>query len=232
LLAGIAIEAAQCNLPAQSCAADAPFQQRNRPVARRLRTLIKAKLSGLLDRAEDPGATLDYGYVRQMEQLTGLRNAILELVTAKKRLERQAEQRRADIARLEAGARRALELGNEELAQRAIARKQSIAAELVALVGEVSDLEAQQAKMIASERANRGRLKRVGTQTEVVKATYSAAQAQLAAGESAAELSAQLADVGSATRRIQEQVDEITVRASALEELQREGLLDMPGEIE
>jgi phage shock protein A len=201
-------------------------------VARRLRTLIKAKLSGLLDRAEDPSATLDYGYVRQMEQLTGLRNAILELVTAKKRLERQAEQRRADVARLEAGARRALELGNEELARRAIERKQSITAELIALVGEVSDLEAQQAKMIASERANRGRLDQVRTQKEVVKATYSAAQAQLAAGESAAELSAQLVDVGSATRRIQDQVDEISVRASALEELQRAGLLDMPGEME
>ena len=201
-------------------------------MARRLRTLIKAKLSGLFDRAEDPSATLDYGYVRQMEQLTGLRNAILELVTAKKRLERQAEQRRADVARLEAGARRALELGDEELARRAIERKQSITAELIALVGEVSDLEAQQAKMIASERANRGRLDRVRTQKEVVKATYSAAQAQLAAGESAAELSAQLGDVGSATRRIQDQVDEISVRASALEELQRAGLLDMPGEME
>ena len=201
-------------------------------MARRLRTLIKTKLSGLFDRAEDPSATLDYGYVRQMEQLTGLRNAILELVTAKKRLERQAEQRRADVARLEAGARRALELGDEELARRAIERKQSITAELIALVGEVSDLEAQQAKMIASERANRGRLDRVRTQKEVVKATYSAAQAQLAAGESAAELSAQLADVGSATRRIQDQVDEISVRASALEELQRAGLLDMPGEMD
>jgi phage shock protein A len=201
-------------------------------VAGRLRNLIRAKLSGLLDRAEDPGATLDYGYSRQMEQLTGLRNAILELVTAKKRLERQAEQRRADIARLDAGARRALELGDEELARRAIERKQSIVAELVALVGEVSDLEAQQAKMIASERADRGRLKRVGTQKEVVKATYSAAQAQLAAAESAAEFSAQLTDVGSATRRIQDQVDEISVRASALEELQRAGLLDMPGEME
>jgi phage shock protein A len=201
-------------------------------VARRLRTLIRAKLSGLLDRADDPGASLDYGYVRQMEQLTGLRNAILELVTAKKRLERQAEQRRADVARLEAGARRALELGNEELARRAIERKQSIVAELMTLVGEVSDLEAQQAKMIASERANRGRLSQVRTQKEVVKATYSAAQAQLAAGESAADLSAQLADVGSATRRIQEQVDEISVRASALEELERAGLLDMPGEMD
>jgi phage shock protein A len=199
-------------------------------VGRRLRTLITAKLSGLLDRAEDPGATLDYGYVRQMEELTGLRNAILELVTAKKRLERQAELRRADLARLEAGARRALELGHEELARRVIERKQSVTAELVALVGEVSDLEAQQAKMIASERANRGRLDRVRTQKEVVKATYSAAQAQLAAGESAAELSEQLSEVGSATRRMQDHVDEISVRASALEELQRAGLLDTPGE--
>jgi phage shock protein A len=153
-------------------------------------------------------------------------------VTAKKRLERRAEHRRADLARLDAGARRALELGNEQLAQLALERKQAIAAELVHLVGEVADLEAQQAKMVASERATRGRLERFRAQKEVVKATYSAAQAQLAASESAAELSAQLADIGSATRRTQDQIDEISVRASALEELERAGLLDMPGEWE
>jgi phage shock protein A len=200
-------------------------------VATRLSILIKAKLSRLLDRAEDPRETLDYGYERQAEQLTGLRNAILELVTAKKRLERQAEHRRADLARLEAGARRALELGDSELARRAVERKQSVAAELIGLVGQVADLEAQQAKMVASERAIRGRLERFRVQKEVVKATYSAAQAQLAAGESAADISAQLADIGSATRRMQDQVDEISIRASALEELERAGLLDMPGEL-
>ena len=84
--------------------------------------------------------------------------------------------------------------------------------------------------MVASERATRGRLERFRVQKEVVKATYSAAQAQLAASESAAELSAQLGDIGSATRRAQDQIDEISVRASALEELERAGLLDMPGE--
>jgi phage shock protein A len=199
-------------------------------VATRLSILIKAKLSRLFDRVEDPGETLDYGYERQAEQLTGLRNSILELVTAKKRLERHAEHRRADLARLDAGARRALELGNEELAQLAIERKQTIAAELIQLVGQVADLEAQQARMVASERATRGRLERFRVQKEVVKATYSAAQAQLAASESAAELSAQLADIGSATRRTQDQIDEISVRASALEELERAGLLDTPGE--
>ena len=201
-------------------------------MATRLSILIKAKLSRLFDRVEDPRETLDYGYERQTEQLTGLRNAILELVTAKKRLERRVEHRRADLARLDAGARRALELGNEELAQLALARKQTIAAELIQLVGQVSDLEAQQAKMVASERATRDRLERFRVQKEVVKATYSAAQAQLAASESAAELSAQLAEIGSATRRAQDQIDEISVRASALEELERAGLLDMPGEWE
>ncbi|MDQ6732399.1 MAG: PspA/IM30 family protein [Actinomycetota bacterium] len=201
-------------------------------MATRLSILIRAKLSRRLDRAENPGAAFDYSYARQAEQLTGLRNAILELVTAKKRLERQAEHRRADIARLNAGARRALALGDAELARRAIERKRSIAAEFVELVGQVADLETQQAKMVASERANRGRLERFRTQKEVVKATYSAAQAQLAAGESAAELSAQLADVSSQTRRMQDQVDEISVRASALEELERAGLLEMPDELE
>jgi phage shock protein A len=207
-----------------------PHSDKDRLVATRLTILIKAKLSRLLDRAEDPRETLDYGYAGQMEQLTGLRNSILELVTAKKRLERQADQRRADLARLDAGARRALELGREELAERAVQRKQSIAVELVELVGHIADLEAQQANMVASERAARRRLDRFRTQKEVISASYSAAQAQLAAGESAAELSAQLSDMSSATRRVQDQVDEISVRASALEELERAGLLDMPGE--
>jgi hypothetical protein len=38
-------------------------------------------------------------------------------------------------------------------------------------------------------------------------------------------------DMGAATRRVQDQVDEISVRASALEELERAGLLETPGEL-
>ncbi len=120
-------------------------------------------------------------------------------------------------------------LENKELARRAIERKQSIVAELIALVGEVSDREAQQAKMITSERANRGRLERVGTQKKIVKATYSAAQAQLAAGESAAELSVQLADVGSAARRLRTRsTRSVCGRARSRSSSAR--LLDMPGD--
>src|SRR5205807_2704078 len=36
-------------------------------LAGRMSTVIKAKISKLLDRAEDPGETLDYGYQKQIE---------------------------------------------------------------------------------------------------------------------------------------------------------------------
>ena len=35
----------------------------------RMSTVIKAKISHLLDRAEDPAETLDYSYEKQLEQL-------------------------------------------------------------------------------------------------------------------------------------------------------------------
>ncbi len=38
-------------------------------VSGRMSTVIEAKISHLLDRAEDPAETLDYSYEKQLEQL-------------------------------------------------------------------------------------------------------------------------------------------------------------------
>ena len=38
-------------------------------LAGRMSTVIKAKVSRMLDRAEDPSETLDYGYQKQVELL-------------------------------------------------------------------------------------------------------------------------------------------------------------------
>ena len=52
----------------------------------RMSTVIKAKISRLLDRAEDPGETLDYSYQKQLESLQNVKKGIADVVTAKKRL--------------------------------------------------------------------------------------------------------------------------------------------------
>ena len=53
----------------------------------RMSTVVKAKVSKLLDRAEDPAETLDYSYQRQVEQLQKVKKGIIDVVTAKKRLQ-------------------------------------------------------------------------------------------------------------------------------------------------
>jgi phage shock protein A len=195
----------------------------------RLRNVIRAKLSRFLDRVEDPIDTLDLSYTRQAEQLAGLRSALIDLVIAKKRIARQCESRRADLMRLEAGARRALEAGDEKLARRALERRESVADELDSLGQQVDALETQQVEMVAAERAARTKLARFRTEKEVAKARYSAAKASVEAGEGAAGISGQLGDVGMATQHLLDQVDELRVRAGALEELERDGTLEMPG---
>ena len=55
----------------------------------RMSTVVKAKVSKLLDRAEDPAETLDYSYQKQVEQLQNVKKGIADVVTAKKRLQMQ-----------------------------------------------------------------------------------------------------------------------------------------------
>jgi phage shock protein A len=190
---------------------------------KRLRIIFKAKLSRLFDRVEDPSEILDYSYARQVEQLASLRRAVADLVTAKKRIQYQSESRQAEISRLEAGARQALQAGDEQLARRALERKQFISDELAGLDQQVAQLESQQAQMVSSERAIREKIERFRSQKELTKAQYSAAKASVAVGEAAAGLSAEFADISMATGRILDKVENMKARAGAMEELERAG---------
>src|ERR687890_1995259 len=55
-------------------------------------TVIKAKISKLLDRAEDPSETLEYSYQKQMELLQNVKKGLADVVTAKKRLQLESQQ--------------------------------------------------------------------------------------------------------------------------------------------
>ena len=61
-------------------------------LAGRMSTVVKSKISRLLDRAEDPGETLDYGYQKQVELLQNVKKGIADVVTSKKRLQMQSKK--------------------------------------------------------------------------------------------------------------------------------------------
>jgi len=90
----------------------------------RMSTVVKAKISKLLDRAEDPAETLEYSYQKQIEQLQNVKKGVADVVTAKKRLQLQEETYRAQVVKLDTQARQALAAGQEDLARIALERKE------------------------------------------------------------------------------------------------------------
>jgi phage shock protein A len=192
---------------------------------KRLKLSLKAKLSRLLDRAEDPGEMLDYSYDLHVEQLYGMRNDIADLATAKKRVARLRDSRQGQFLKLQASARTALEFGREDLARQALERKRLVGQELVGLNQQVSELELQQAQLVARGREARARLEHFRASKEVTKAQYAAARAQLAISNTVAGFSSQLREVGLRIERTNHEVEEMNLQADVREELERTGVL-------
>ena len=192
----------------------------------RTATIVKAKFSKLLDRAEDPGETLDYSYEKQLELLQNVKRGIADVVTAKKRLELQEQQLQQSLVKLDSQAREALAAGREDLARQALERKSGLQQQLQSLDQQTQQLQQQQEKLVASEKQLSAKIESFRTQKEVIKAQYSAAEAQVKIGEAATGIGEQMADTGLAIQRARDKTEEMQARASAVDELIESGTLD------
>ena len=148
----------------------------------RLSLIFKSKFSKALDRAENPNETLDYSYEEQLRQLQNVKRGIADVTTAKKRLEMQYTTMQQQVDKLDGQARKALEANREDLAREALTRKTAAESQLQGIMEQGQQLEAQQQKLIEGERALQTKVEQFRTQKEVIKAQYSAAEAQVKIG--------------------------------------------------
>lgn len=192
----------------------------------RFTTVIKAKINKLLDKAEDPGETLDYSYQKQLESLQGVKKGIADVVTAKKRLQMQSEKLEQSVVKLDTQARQALGQGNEDLARVALERKNVAQTELQSLDQQVTELEGQQQKLIDSEQKLRTKIESFRTKKEVIKAQYNAAEAQVRISEAATGVGEEMADVGLAMQRAVDKTEQMRARADAVGELEAAGTFE------
>ena len=192
----------------------------------RASTVIKARISKLLDRAEDPSITLDYSYEKQLEMLQKVKKGIADVVTAKKRLELQSQKLEQEVVKLEGQARQALAQNREDLARAALERKALAQQQLQGLDQQAAGLEAQQEKLIESEKRLSTKVEAFRSQKEVIKAQYSAAEAQVRIGEAASGIGEEMADVGLAIQRAQDKTEQMQARAEAVDELIAAGTLE------
>jgi phage shock protein A len=192
----------------------------------RMSTVIKAKISKLLDKAEDPSETLEYSYQRQMELLQDVKKGIADVVTSKKRLQLQAQKLEQQVVKLDTQARQALAQNKEDLARTALERKQFAQTELQSLDQQVQELESQQQQLIDKEQKLRSKLEQFRTKKEVIKAQYSAAEASVRISEAATGVGEEMADVGLAMQRASDKTEDMRARANAMDELEASGAFD------
>src|SRR5947209_10551320 len=192
----------------------------------RMSTVVKAKVSKLLDRAEDPAETLDYSYQKQVEQLQNVKKGIADVVAANKGLQKQETSLQQAVVKVDTQARQALSSGQEDLARTALERKNVAQTELQSLDTQVNELEGQQEKLTESEQKLRAKIEAFRTKKEVIKAQYSAAEAQVRISEAATGVGEQMADVGLAMQRAMDKTEQMRARASAVEELEAAGTFE------
>jgi len=192
----------------------------------RMSTIVKSKMNRILDNAEDPRETLDYSYEKQLEMLRNVKRGGVEMVAAKRQIQQQASKVQDNITRLEQQARQALEAGREDLARLALQRKQTAALELQGLDEQIAGLELEQEKLTVAEQRLQAKVAAFRTKKEVIKAQYTAAQAQVRIGSALSGISEEMGDISLAVERAETKTDQMRARAGAIDELVATGVLE------
>jgi phage shock protein A len=192
----------------------------------RMETVVKSKMSKLMDRMEDPRETLDYSYEKQLEMLQDVKRGVAEVTTSKKRLQLQRSKLQQNVGKLDGQAKEAIKADREDLARMALERKSSLTTQIQGLDQQITDLEKEQEKLVAAEKRLSTKVEVFRTKKETIKAQYSAAEAQVKINESVSGISEEMADVGLAVERAENKTENMKARASALDELIDSGTLD------
>ena len=191
----------------------------------RITTLLKQKLNVLLNRFEDPREGLDYSYTKQIELLNKLRRDIAGVITAKKQLEMQKAKLWENIRTLEEQAQRAISQNREDLARLALERKNANMLQLQPLDKQIAEMKTEQDKLEQTERQLATKVEEFRSKKEVIKAQYSAAEAQVRIKESVTGVSEEMADVGMAMSRAEDKTEQMKAKAKALDEMIDSGVL-------
>ena len=195
----------------------------------RLATFFRIRANAALDKAEDPGQVMDYSYGKQLEQLQNLKRSIADVVTNEKRLEMQQSQIQQQSDRLGQQAMLALQANREDLARMALQRKETLVVQINSYEQQLAQLKTQEGKLINMERTVSGRIDAFRTQKEMVKAQYSAAQAQVKINETLTGISQEMTEMNLAMQRAQDKVLSMQSRANAMEALIEQGALSEQG---
>ncbi|WP_276273125.1 PspA/IM30 family protein [Haloarcula litorea] len=192
----------------------------------RLAYTIRAKLNALLNRASDPSAELDYSYEELRDELQNVTRGVADVTTQKKRLEIHRRRLRENVEKYDGQAREAMRADREDLARKALAKKQTHVGQIADLSDQIDELQATQDRLVGKRAELASRIEQFRTEKETMKARYEAAEASARVAEAFTGVGDEMADVSRAIERVSERTERMEARAAALEELEESGQLE------
>lgn len=193
-------------------------------IFKRMSTLLKSNINGLISKAEDPDKILNQLLIEMRQQFLEARKQVAVAIADEKRLKRQYEQELAKTQEWEKKAMTAVRAGRDDLAREALARK-----------GEHDGLASQfQEQWVAQKQASdqlRDALTRLNTkiqEAERKKNLLIARQKRAEAQQKIQDTMSGMSDSGAfdSFARMEEKVDRIEAEAAASVELAGDSLGD------
>ncbi|HEV3067836.1 MAG TPA: PspA/IM30 family protein [Streptosporangiaceae bacterium] len=195
----------------------------------RAHDILQAKANKALDAAEKPDEMLDLSYEQMLDQINQVKRGLVAITASRKQIELQEQQLQHTVDHLQDQAKAALAQGKEDLAREALSRKAAAQAQIDSMEPQRQQLGEEQQKLEHTLAALQDRVNKFRTQKEVLKAQYSAAQAQSAIGETAAGISQTFGDTGADIQRAQDKIATMQAHAEAVDELLQSGVLEDVG---
>lgn len=192
----------------------------------RVTKLLKTSATLALAPAPDPRVTHLTSHQRQRALLSQVAQASREVTAAKDRLRAAAEGVRAKLPAMEEQARRELNAGHDAMARLALQRRQVVIKELETLEGQLAEVEREETALAVIEQRLAGQIEAFAARQEVIKARYSAAEAQVRINEAMTGVSQDFADLTATLQRAEQTTEDMQARATAIDRLVRDGDLD------
>jgi phage shock protein A len=196
----------------------------------RITKKLKEGTTAALAPAVDPREVNLTSHQKQRALLEQVAHAIQEVVAARGRLEASAESVRAKLPELEDQARSELQAGRRNMARLALQRRQLAQVELATLERQLAEVEREEVALSMVEQRLSTQIEAFAARQEVIRARYSAAEAQVRINEAVTGVSEDFADLAAALQRAEEKTQSMQARATAIDKLVKEGDLESVAE--
>ena len=198
-------------------------------ILERLKIVLSKGASVALAPAPDPRVTNLTSHQKQRALLDQVMQASRDVTAAKLRLQATAEGVRQKLPAMEEQARQELKAGSEAMARLALQRRQVVAHELETLERQLAEVEKEESALAVIEQRLTGQIEAFAARQEVIKARYSAAEAQVRISEAMTGVSQDFAELTATLQRAEQTTEDMQARATAIDRLVQEGDIESIG---